>query len=137
MPNFFKFSKWELLLIAFLLLLVGIPWYLRFQRGWSPLEATERTAVTVVRMASPKTDSLNMEKYQLEGVVYAAVAEKSKLPSRLNLTELLRFDQGTVKLGNEIDSVGMIELAPMSQVEPVHAFNEKILLVTGARGSAQ
>jgi len=131
MAKFLRFSKYELVLIIILVLLISLPLYMKMHKGWNPLDSNERNSVTVIRMVSPKTDSLNMEKYQVEGVVYATATNSLYSTPKTLTSDLWRFDQCGVRITTETAEDSLIDLTPIPPVAPAHSFNERILLVTG------
>lgn len=123
----FRISKLEFLLALAAVLSLVVPVYLKLANGWNPLASNEQTMILVIRATTAKSDSLNLEKYCIEGVATNVTA----LPTPRSMSQdLFRFDNSGIKIIND-GTEGLIEISKAEPSVPVRSFNEKILLITG------
>ena len=123
----FRISKLEFLLVLAAVLSLIVPVYLKLVSGWNPLASNEQTMILVIRATAAKSDSLNLEKYCIEGVA----ANVTALPTPRSMSQdLFRFDNSCIKIISDAPD-GLIEISKVEQSAPVRSFNEKILLITG------
>ncbi|MBN2641436.1 MAG: hypothetical protein JXR78_07280 [Victivallales bacterium] len=122
-----RLSKLEVLLSLSVILIIGIPFYLKIQDVLRDIRMRryDDEVVTVVRVAGANTGALSLKKYNVVDYRHKSHPVPNVNLSNETLSQLkiqkVRF------IDEEENLVEMSDLHP----EPLYSFNKNILLITG------
>lgn len=122
-----RLSKLEVLLSLSVILIIGIPFYLKIQDVLRDIRMRryDDEVITVVRVAGANTGALSLRKYNVVSHNY-----KSPATPAINLSNetLSQLKIQTVRFIDEEES--LVEMSGL-RPEPLYSFNKNILLITG------